>query len=218
MYAEIRSEFGFSEEDDRASAKLLSSMLEARGTEALHDLSAAAAPETAVLCGGGDSLASDLELVSEKDWIVAADGATSCVIEGGLMPAIIVTDLDGAVEDQVRTNALGAVVFVHAHGDNQDALKKWVPEFPGKVVGTCQCEPVDGVFNFGGFTDGDRAACIIAELGVSNIFLAGFDLESPSRKPERAVEVKARKLRWADKVLTMIAEEGTSIRPIATRR
>ncbi len=218
MYTEICSEFGFSEQDDRASAELLSSMLEGRGAQALHDLRRAATPETAVLCGGGDSLASDLELVSEEDWIVAADGATSCVIEGGLRPAIIVTDLDGAVEDQVRTNALGAAVFVHAHGDNQDALKRWVPEFSGKVVGTCQCEPIDGVFNFGGFTDGDRAACIISELGVRNIFLAGFDLESPSRKPGRAAEVKARKLRWADKVLTTIAEEGISICPIAARR
>ena len=151
------------------------------------------------------------------DWtdglIVAADGATSALRERGLVPDIIVTDLDGDVEDQVDGNANGSVVFVHAHGDNMPALERWVTEFPGAVVGTCQCLPVGGVFNFGGFTDGDRAACILGELGVRDVVLAGFDLESPSPKPGRSGAVKLRKLDWAGRILEMLSDEGMRFRP-----
>jgi uncharacterized Rossmann fold enzyme len=192
-------------------------MLGGSGGEALGALRAYKSPEAAVLCGGGDSLASDLQSVSSEDYIVTADGATSLLLEMGFLPELVVTDLDGVVDDQVKANAEGTVVFVHAHGDNREALERWVPEFRGSVVGTCQCEPVDGVFNFGGFTDGDRAACILAELGVRSILLAGFDLERPARKPGRPAAVKARKLRWADRILAMMADEGVSVEMLSTR-
>jgi uncharacterized Rossmann fold enzyme len=203
--------------EDRASAVLLSSMLGDRGAEAFDTLRASGLPETAVLCGGGDSLASDLRGVSGGDYIVAADGATSYLVESGILPDLVVTDLDGDVEDQVEANRKGAVVFVHAHGDNRETLVRWLPEFSGSVIGTCQCEPVDGVFNFGGFTDGDRAACILEELGVRRILLAGFDLERPSRKPGKSAEVKARKLRWADRILAMMVDEGVSVEMLSAR-
>ncbi|HUV61732.1 MAG TPA: 6-hydroxymethylpterin diphosphokinase MptE-like protein [Thermoplasmata archaeon] len=192
-------------------------MLGGRGVEALDAFRASGLPEAAVLCGGGDSLASDLRGISSGDYIIAADGATSLLVERGFVPDVVVTDLDGVVDDQVEANAEGTVVFVHAHGDNREALGRWVPEFRGRVVGTCQCEPVDGVFNFGGFTDGDRAACIISELGVRRILLAGFDLKRPAKKAGRSAEVKARKLRWAERILAMIADEGVSVEMLATR-
>jgi uncharacterized Rossmann fold enzyme len=192
-------------------------MLGGRGGEALSALRASGPPEAVVLCGGGDSLASDLKRVSSDDYIVTADGATSLLMDMGLLPELVVTDLDGVVADQVKANAEGAVVFVHAHGDNREALERWVPEFRGSVVGTCQCEPVDAVFNFGGFTDGDRAACIIAELGVKRILLAGFDLERPAQKPGRSAEVKARKLRWADRMLALVVDDGVSVEMLSTQ-
>ncbi|MDH3364768.1 MAG: DUF115 domain-containing protein [Thermoplasmata archaeon] len=217
LYREICDEFGFDESEDRASATFLSSILGERGSEAFDAFSASRLPETAVLCGGGDSLASDISSLSERDYIVAADGATSLVMERGLLPDVIVTDLDGVIEDQVEANARGSIIFVHAHGDNREALATWVPEFSGRIVGTCQCEPVGRMFNFGGFTDGDRAACVLAELGVKRILLAGFDLEHPSRKPGRSAEVKMRKLAWAARILAMVAEGCVSIEPVVTR-
>ena len=76
------------------------------------------------------------------------------------------------------------------------------------VPGRCQGIPIDGVFNFGGFTDGDRAACILSEMGVLRIRLAGFDLERPSGKPGRSLEVKGRKLAWARRILGILADDG----------
>lgn len=145
--------------------------------------------------------------------IIAADGATSTLVAVGIRPDIIVTDLDGAVEDQTRVNAEGGVAFVHAHGDNKEAIRLYAPQFTGMVVCTCQCPPVEGVFNFGGFTDGDRAACIAAAIGVRTIRLAGFDFENPSTKAGKSSETKARKLVWAKRILSMLADEGVDIEP-----
>jgi hypothetical protein len=65
--------------------------------------------------------------------------------------------------------------------------------------------------NFGGFTDGDRAACICAELGAKEILLAGFDFDSPSSKAGKSKDVKKRKLRWAKAILEILAENGVRI-------
>jgi uncharacterized Rossmann fold enzyme len=171
-------------------------------------------PRSAVLCGCGESLRSELSGIVEGELLVAADGATSTLVSNDLLPDIIVTDLDGAVSDQVEANARGSVVFVHAHGDNREAVERHVPAFEGALIGTCQCAPVVGLFNFGGFTDGDRAACILSELGVSRIRLAGFDLDAPSTKPGRSPEVKARKLAWARRILTLLSQQGVTIEPV----
>lgn len=215
LYDEICRDFGFSEAGDEDSAKLLSSMIAGRSRESLDTLRASKVPTTAVLCGSGDTLAENLSYVGEDDYIVAADGATSVLLERRLLPDIIVTDLDGIVEDQVDANARDSTVFVHAHGDNIGALERWVGEFTGRVIGTCQGRPVEGVFNFGGFTDGDRAACIMAELGVRKIRLAGFDLAHPSDKPGRSREVKARKLDWARRIMAMLVEDGVELVPVS---
>lgn len=146
-----------------------------------------------------------------KGFVVAADGATSTLLSRGILPDVIVTDLDGDVDDQVKANKEGSVVFVHAHGDNMDAIRKHVLRFDGMTVCTCQCPPTEGVYNFGGFTDGDRAACIVASLGVRSIRLVGFDFESPSAKRGRSRVVKARKLLWAKRIMTLLVEEGVRL-------
>ncbi|UCE91865.1 MAG: DUF115 domain-containing protein [Methanobacteriota archaeon] len=167
-----------------------------------------------MLCGCGGSLEPELEFVGQEELLVAADGATSTLVSASMSPDIIVTDLDGKVEDQVEANAEGSVVFVHAHGDNRGAIERYAPAFEGALVGTCQCAPVSGLFNFGGFTDGDRAACILSELGVSHIRLAGFDFETPSEKSGRSSEAKARKLAWARRILGGLSRHGVRIEQV----
>ncbi|MFQ5884773.1 MAG: hypothetical protein ACE5IO_06705, partial [Thermoplasmata archaeon] len=54
--------------------------------------------------------------------LIAADEATSILLQHGMTPNIVMTDLDGNVEDLVRANELGGVVIIHAHGDNQDEI------------------------------------------------------------------------------------------------
>ncbi len=169
-----------------------------------------------MVCGGGDALAADLEEAEVGGWVVSADGATSTLLSRGILPDIIVSDLDGDVGDQVRANSEGSVVFVHAHGDNKEAVRRYVPSFKGSIVCTCQCPPVEGVHNFGGFTDGDRAACVAASIGVREMKLVGFDFDNPSTKAGRSQEVKGRKLLWARRILLMLADEGVRFMPPLT--
>ncbi len=156
-------------------------------------------------------MADELSSISLDRYIVVADSATSILVDADIKADMIVTDLDGVIEDQAELNRRGAVVFVHAHGDNQEALKKYLHLFPGPLVGTCQCEPPKGLVNYGGFTDGDRAACICSELGAQKVYLAGFDFKNPAEKPGRRSEVKRRKLEWAKEIMQMLADEGVRI-------
>src|SRR5215218_6976206 len=86
---------------------------------------------------------------------IAADGAVQFLIENKVRPDIVVTDLDGNPAFLQKAEKMGATMVVHAHGDNTGMLKKLVPKFK-KLVGTTQVMPVENVYNFGGFTDGDR--------------------------------------------------------------
>ena len=215
LYRDICSEFGFSEAADAEAAEMLSAMIADRSKTSLDMLRASEVPRTIVLCGGGDSLENDIEHISGDDYVVAADGAASALMNHRLVPEVIVTDLDGTVKDQVDANTEGCVVFVHAHGDNVPALERWVDEFRGRLIGTCQGYPVEGVFDFGGFTDGDRAACIMTELGVVRIRLAGFAFERPSDKSGRPFETKLRKLAWARRILDMLADDGVEFVPVS---
>ena len=156
-------------------------------------------------------MADELSSMSIDRYVVVADAATSIVADAGIDIDMIVTDLDGIVEDQISLNYDGAVAFIHAHGDNQAALDRYVRRFAGPIVGTCQCSPPAGIFNFGGFTDGDRAACICAELGVKEMLLAGFNFDSPSSKAGKSKDVKKRKLRWAKTILDVLAESGVRV-------
>lgn len=110
----------------------------------------------------------------------------------------IVTDLDGDVDAQIRARV---PLYVHAHGDNIAALRRWVPQMRGPVQPTTQAAPTADVHNSGGFTDGDRAACIAVELGASSLVLAGFDWDEPAPKAGRDPAVKRRKLAWARRIV-----------------
>ena len=192
------------------SAKKLAGMLGNRGVEMLPRVRKTV-PRSVLVCGGGDTLADELSSMSIDRYVVVADAATSIVADAGISIDMIVTDLDGIVEDQISLNSDGAVTFIHAHGDNQTALDRYVGRFIGPVVGTCQCPPPTGMYNLGGFTDGDRAACICAELGAKDILLAGFDFDSPSNKVGKSMDVKKRKLRWAKAILDILAESGVRV-------
>ncbi len=207
LYEQICKDFGFDPSEDLRNAQRLASMLGGRGASALESVWRSF-PRSVLICGSGDALAEQLSSMKIERYVVVADAATSVVADAGISIDMIVTDLDGLVEDQIEVNSAGAVAFVHAHGDNGLALDRYFGRFVGPVVGTCQCPPPRGVFNFGGFTDGDRAACICAELGARSIMLAGFDFENPSPKASKSREVKRNKLRWAKVILEVLERQG----------
>jgi 2-amino-4-hydroxy-6-hydroxymethyldihydropteridine diphosphokinase len=174
--------------------------------------------EIVLVCGGGKSLADELSSVAITWPVVAADSATTVILESGITPDIIVTDLDGVVEDQIECNSRGIPVLVHAHGDNRKSIARYAPVFEGPIVGTCQCSAPPHIFNFGGFTDGDRAACICSELGSKKILLAGFDFENPTQKPGKSSDIKKRKLAWAKRILGALGEDGIEVIPVTEFR
>ena len=119
----------------------------------------------------------------------------------GIVPDIVVTDLDGDVESQIEASEKGAVTLIHAHGDNIDLIMRYAKEFTGKVILTTQSRPDLVLYNFGGFTDGDRAVCLARHLGAENILLYGFDFENPSFKDGSDPAVKRKKLQWARRII-----------------
>ncbi|HEX7445622.1 MAG TPA: 6-hydroxymethylpterin diphosphokinase MptE-like protein [Methanothrix sp.] len=197
IYLTILEDFGFSLSRDEDAAKLLAELLS--GSE--NRLSAAYAlvrGRSVAVFGNAPTLGRELDVCLEKDAaFVAADGATATLLRRGIIPDIIVTDLDGSFPDILKANREGSIVVVHAHGDNLDALRRYVPQLDG-VIGTAQCRPPEGLYNFGGFTDGDRCVFLAKELGAASIKLVGFDYEDDSVTPR-----KRQKLAWAKRLIEL---------------
>jgi len=192
FYAKILEEFGYSREDDRRAARFLDENVDDFDLSCLDTL---LRDETVAVVGNAPSL--ETEEVPENAVVVAADGAAKRLAEAGVDVDIIMTDLDGAPAHAAETSHKGTVVAAHAHGDNVDALERWLPEFDGSnIVGTTQTDPrqFDALHNFGGFTDGDRAAFLADAFGASRIVLVGFDFEEAEGE-------KRLKLRWARRLL-----------------
>ncbi|MCR5026296.1 MAG: DUF115 domain-containing protein [Methanobrevibacter sp.] len=219
-YEEILDDFGFSREDDEKSAQLLDEILSEEGCLTLDDLSKIVGfSDKFIVFGAGPSLKEHIQKVKEiydltEYVLVAADGATSAMVEERLAPDIIVTDLDGNLDDILLANLRGANVVIHAHGDNSDKIVQLTPFFTS-VLGTTQAQPVGNLYNFGGFTDGDRAMFLAVALGASEMILAGMDFGNivtkysrPNLATEtaRADEIKLKKLGYAEKFTNWIME------------
>lgn len=200
IYLSIIEDFGFSARRDEEAADILRDLLKGR----IAPLSAAAemlSGRRVVVCGNAPCLRLDLEQMQsdqeENAVFLAADGAVEALLERGMLPAIVVTDLDGPFLVIQKANKMGSIAVVHAHGDNLDALQRYVPLLD-RVIGTAQCRPPPGLYNFGGFTDGDRAVFMAKELGASEVELKGFDFDDQSVTPR-----KKKKLAWAKRLIDL---------------
>jgi len=193
FYEEIRKDFGFSREKDEAVALELDKLL---GGNRVPDssLRKIIRGKEVTVAGNGPNVAE--EIGEARGVLLTADEATSVALEKGLLPAILVTDLDGNVTDQLKANAEGAIAVIHGHGDNGPAVRQWAPRFSGATVATTQSRPFGGLRNFGGFTDGDRAVFLADQFGAERIHLVGFDFEHPNAK-DLDRRTKERKLDWA---------------------
>jgi len=227
-YERIVSNFGYSAEKDRQATQVLREMLSGVA-QPLHFLKKEIRNRHVMVFGAGPSLEENLsELISndlaKSFTFILADGATSAFLEKSITPQVVVTDLDGCVEDIIKASKLGSMMVVHGHGDNIDTLEEWVPriiESPGvNVFATTQVEPSPPILhNFGGFTDGDRAAFLAEEMGAKTIILAGMDLgrtigkysknrasDFPSRQEKsKWLAQKRTKLRFAKELLEWLA-------------
>ncbi len=216
FYLRIVREMGYSVEEDRRAAQVLRALLLEGDDYILKEELAAVVGRKVYVFGAGPSLEDALKQFDFSDGtLIAADGATSALLDAGLVPDVIVTDLDGRVPDLRIANDRGAFMAIHAHGDNIDKLAAYVPLF-SRILGTCQTEPLDIVYNFGGFTDGDRAAFLAEALGAREITLIGFDFgetvgrwSKPSLREHSPVwDSKRKKFEFAKELLEWLKENG----------
>jgi len=213
-YKEILEELGFSRDDDEKSALILNKLLESSNCLSPKDIPI---KDRVIVFGAGPSLRGnikDLKNLNLSNFtLIAADGATTALLEDDITPDIIVTDLDGKMEDIIQANRDGSFLVVHAHGNNLDKINEYFPRLK-RVLGTTQSTPLGNVYNFGGFTDGDRALYFAVELGVKYIILAGMDFGRMVTKYSRpdmdtklgkADEIKLLKLKYAKKLVEWLA-------------
>ncbi|KCZ70590.1 uncharacterized Rossmann fold enzyme [Candidatus Methanoperedens nitroreducens] len=197
IYEEILRDFGWSRTKDEEAARLLSNLLSGKAAdpsilkEKLHG-------KDVLVCGNAPVLSDDLDKIDTNRYvIIAADGATSVLLRRGIIPDVIVTDLDGYIPDEIEANRRGAIMVVHAHGHNMDKLG--IVKTLSNVIGTTQSAPLSNVHNFGGFSDGDRCVFLARASGARSIRLAGFYFED-----ENVGDIKKKKLRWARRLIAMI--------------
>ena len=183
-YEKILSDFNFKRDDDEYSANVLNSLISQNYLVDIHG------KDKCIIFGAGPSIKKHISLIKNtfdiKDYIlIASDGATTALNEEGIIPDIIVTDLDGKIDDIIYSNKQGSTLYVHAHGDNIDKINKYVPKLQ-KVIPTTQSNPVGVVKNYGGFTDGDRAIHIaVYALKMKTVILAGMDFGEYTTKYSR---------------------------------
>lgn len=209
-YDAIQREFGFRMDRERTAAERLLSLLpRAARADPLERLRPRLEQRDVVVVGlaprGGAPPLWRLPPGGPRVAIVAADGAARRCLDAGLVPEVVVTDLDGPVASEVLANSRGAFVLVHAHGDNVPQLDRWVPEFSGELGGSWAGPPIPGLLDVGGFTDGDRAACLAAHLRARRVLLWGFDFDRTDEDESQARAVKLAKLAWARKVVGVLA-------------
>ncbi|WP_457619374.1 6-hydroxymethylpterin diphosphokinase MptE-like protein [Methanopyrus sp.] len=225
---EVREDLGYKESEDRLAASFL--------CELLRDHPRVLRPkdlpieDEVVVVGAGPSIAELPEVAGklEENVVYAADGACRALLELGIVPDVVVTDLDGPREYLLMSSECGSITVVHAHGDNVAELAELVPVL-GRILGTCQVEPpCDLLHNFGGFTDGDRAVVMAARLGAERVLTVGMDfgnLTTEYSRPDegtgvfRADPVKRRKLTWGERVIGLVERElGVEVKPLTTGR
>ena len=175
-YERIAERLKLDEGADDAAGKILNDLIPEPDLQRLTNLIRA---RDCIVLGAGPSLDTDLARLERAGFLdktlIAADGATTAVL-GYRRPEIIATDLDGNLEHQLEAWKRGSWLIIHAHGDNIAQIRDFLPKINERVIGTTQVKPFGKLHNFGGFTDGDRAAFMTWELGAGEIYLAGMDL------------------------------------------
>ena len=152
-------------------------------------------------------------------WFIAADGAVGAIDDFSRVLCVI-SDGDGS-DHLERAAQAGIHIVLHAHGDN---LGRWnqlastwsLLQNPPSLTLTHQSKAMHaGMYNPGGFTDGDRALCFIESLGRSleNVECLGFrtDVVGPwsgVTNPER----KMQKLEWMRESMRRLGVEHFLIR------
>ncbi|MDH3856013.1 MAG: DUF115 domain-containing protein [Nitrosopumilus sp.] len=221
-YSDILKEFKYDEKKDKESAILLNTILEKSNTnEKVINLIKG---KTVLVIGSGPSLSTAIKKLKKykKTVKIAADSAIKPLVENGIIPDIIVTDLDGDENTLKKIGKTKSIFVVHAHGDNIEKLEL-AKKFKN-CIGTSQSTPFNKIQNFGGFTDGDRGVFLANHYEAKKIILFGMDFGeqigkfSKTKKSER--KIKLMKLKKGEFLLEWLStitksELFTTSKPIS---
>ena len=193
VYERILADFGFDRAADERVRDAMATLVDPFDLSRLAPMCGA---DVAVV-GAAPSLSAEADRAAVADYVVAASTAADVLREVGVGVDLLVTDLDKNPATARTLTREGVPVAAHAHGDNGDLVAEWVPRFDrAHVLATTQAEPVGPVRNFGGFTDGDRAAFLADAAGAARLRFVGWDFDDRTLEP-----TKRRKLRWAERLL-----------------
>ena len=230
LQSDVREYFGWDEQDDLESAKAMIQRVEKSSQEkwARHNRTVSLSRifrrlvirnAEVVILGAAIEAEELVGILSEPTLIVAADGAAGVISEipGTLSEkawsrvAFIVSDADGG-EGTIEAVRRAVPFFLHAHGDNRrdwESLLDFAEErasIPDLILTHQTSEKIPGMYNPGGFTDGDRAACILKALGVASnrIRMLGTRTDVVGRWSGKTQEErKMEKLQWMKRILML---------------
>ncbi|MFN3527698.1 MAG: 6-hydroxymethylpterin diphosphokinase MptE-like protein [Candidatus Altarchaeaceae archaeon] len=179
-YSEISKILNLNEEKDRKAAEILRNIVSHNQEIDINIAVEKIKNKIVIIFGAGPSLKNDLlklkNFINDKICKISADGATTCLIENKIYPDFIFTDLDGNVEKIIESNEKKSIVVLHAHGDNIENLKIYAKKFKNLILTTqVPNANLKGIYNFGGFTDGDRALFFALNFNSKIVILAGMD-------------------------------------------
>ncbi len=225
---EVRDYFGWGEIEDLESAEDMLKTVEqssVRVWERHHRLASISnlyrrlvirGPLVAIL-GAAIEPQELIDVLESPTLLVIADGAAGVISEipnslsdkAWSRVACMVSDADGG-EGTYKAARRSIPIVLHAHGDNREDWLELIRESgsqsePSELILTHQTNRrIPGMHNPGGFTDGDRAACFLASLGVRNhnIRLLGTNSDSVGRwSGETHEPTKLEKLKWMEQSL-----------------
>jgi uncharacterized Rossmann fold enzyme len=193
VYERILADFGYDRASDEHARDRLAALVTTFDESRLDRLDDAAV----AVAGAGPSLEAEASVAADADIVIAASVAADRLRAAGVTVDLMITDLDKTPATARDLTREGVPVAVHAHGDNVPAVERWVPQLDGEhVLPTTQAEPKGPVRNYGGFTDGDRAAFLADAFGAAALRFPGWDFDDASVGPE-----KRQKLVWAERLL-----------------
>lgn len=230
LQGDVREYFGWTESDDIESARKMLLRVENSSVEkwARHNRAVSLSrlfrrfvirKARVAILGAAIEPEEIVEILSEPILIVAADGAAGVISEipdslsekAWSRVACMVSDADGG-EGTIQAVRRSIPIFLHAHGDNRQDWESLLEVAedqvnPPELVLTHQTsERISGMHNPGGFTDGDRAACILTALGVSKnqIKMLGTRTDVVGRWSGKTQEqTKIEKLQWMSRILSI---------------
>jgi hypothetical protein len=193
-YFSILKEMNYSEKKDKESALILDSIL--KKTDTIEKIRKIIQGKTVFVIGSGPSLSIAIPKLKKlkKSIKIAADSSLEPLIDNGIIPDIIVTDLDGNEDTIKKISKTKSIFVIHAHGDNIEKLQ--IVKKMKNCIGTTQTNPFNKVQNFGGFTDGDRGVFLASYFNAKKIILFGMDFGnqigkfSNTKKSDRETKLK----------------------------